>query len=255
LAAAFGTIGVFVVPETSPARILQVRAQKLRFKTKNWAIHSKADENPLDFHSVVHTYLFRPFIMLVQEPILLLITIYLSYIYGILYLFFTAYPISFQEERGWNQGVGALPFIGILIGVLLGAGTITWTTKTRFARKMKKHGKVIPEERLVPMMFGAIIFPIGLFWFAWTSNPHITWVPQAISGIFIGWGILMIFLQGLNYLIDVYKWYANSAIAANTLLRALAGAGFPLFATPMYHKLGVPVSTLLLSAFLSSVVA
>lgn len=246
MAAAFGTIGLFVVPETSHGRILQVRAQKLRFKTKNWAIHAKVDETPLDFHSVVHTYLFRPFIMLVQEPILLLITIYLSYIYGLLYLFFTAYPISFQEERGWNQGVGALPFIGILIGVILGALTITWTTKTRFARKMKKHGKVIPEERLVPMMYGAVIFPIGLFWFAWTSNPHITWVPQAISGIFIGWGILMIFLQGLNYLIDVYKWYANSAIAANTLLRALAGAGFPLFATPMYHKLGVPVSTLLL---------
>lgn len=242
MAAFLGSIGVFIVPETSANRILQVRAQKIRFETKNLAVHAKADETPLDLHSVIHTYLFRPFIMLVREPILLLITLYLSYVYGILYLFFTAYPISFQEERGWNQGVGALPFLGILIGILLGSLTIVYMTKTRFARKFKKHGKVIPEERLVPMMYGAIIFPIGLFWFAWTSNPHITWVPQAISGIFIGWGILMIFLQGLNYLIDVYKWHANSAIAANTLLRALAGAGFPLFARAMYSKLGVAVS-------------
>lgn len=242
MAAFFGTLGIFIVPETAHGRILQIRAQKLRLKTKNWAIHAKADETPLDFHSVIHTYLFRPFLMLVLEPILLLITIYLAYVYGILYLFFEAYPISFQRDRGWNQGVGALPFIGILIGVLLGSITITYTTKTRFARKLKKHGKVIPEERLVPMMYGAVIFPIGLFWFAWTSNPHITWVPQAISGIFIGWGILMIFLQGLNYLIDVYKWHANSAIAANTLIRALAGAGFPMFATAMFDKLGVAVS-------------
>jgi hypothetical protein len=242
MASFFGTIGIFVVPETSHSRILQIRAQKIRFETKNWAVHAKADETPLDLHAVIHIYLFKPFIMLVKEPILLLITIYLAYIYGILYLFFTAYPISFQRERGWNQGVGALPFIGILIGVLLGSITITYVTKTRFARKLKKHGRVIPEERLVPMIFGAVIFPIGLFWFAWTSSPHITWVPQAISGIFIGWGILMIFLQGLNYLIDVYLWHANSAIAANTLIRALAGAGFPMFATAMYDKLGVAVS-------------
>jgi MFS transporter, DHA1 family, multidrug resistance protein len=119
-------------------------------------------------------------------------------------------------------------------------------TKTRFARKMKKHGRVIPEERLPPMILGSVILPIGLFWFAWTSSPHISWVPQVLSGIPIGWGILMIFLQGLNYIIDVYMWHANSAIAANTLLRSLAGGGFPLFATAMYHNLGVNWATSLL---------
>lgn len=56
----------------------------------------------------------------------------------------------------------------------------------------------------------------------------------------------MVFLQGLNYLIDVYLWNANSAIAANTFLRSFAGAGFPLFATAMYHTLGVAWATSLL---------
>lgn len=246
MAALFGTMGLFIVPESSHPKILQNRAKKLRFETKNWAIHSKADENQVDFRSIIITYGAKPFIMLIKEPILLLITLYMALIYGILYLFFEAYPISFQEERGWNQGVGALPFLGILIGVVIGSLTITWITKTRFARKLKKHGKVIPEERLPPMILGAFILPIGLFWFAWTSSPNITWVPQVISGIFIGWGILMIFLQGLNYIIDVYMWHANSAIAANTMLRSLAGGGFPLFATAMYHTLGVAWATSLL---------
>lgn len=40
---------------------------------------------------------------------------------------------------------------------------------------------------------------------------------------------------GLNYIIDVYQMNANSAIAANTMVRSLAGAGFPLFAVAMYH--------------------
>ena len=44
--------------------------------------------------------------MLIQEPILLLITLYMAFIYGILYLFFESYPISFIQERGWNLGVG-----------------------------------------------------------------------------------------------------------------------------------------------------
>lgn len=56
----------------------------------------------------------------------------------------------------------------------------------------------------------------------------------------------MIFLQGLTYLIDVYLWHANSALAANTMVRSLAGAGFPLFATAMYHTLGVDWATSLL---------
>ena len=247
MAAFFGTIGLIVVPESSHNKILQNRAKRLRYETQNWAIHAKADESPVDFHAIIHTYLFKPFKMLIQEPILLLITLYMALVYGILYLFFEAYPISFQEERGWNQGVGALPFLGILIGVLLGAGTITILTKTRFARKLKKHGKVIPEERLPPMILGAFLLPAGLFWFAWTSSPHITWVPQVISGVFIGWGIIMIFLQGLNYIIDVYLWHANSGIAANTMLRSLAGGGFPLFATAMFHTLGVAWATSLLA--------
>ncbi|KAM3082580.1 Citrinin biosynthesis cluster MFS transporter mrr1 [Clarireedia jacksonii] len=246
LAAFFGTIGLFIVPETSHPKLLQRRAAKLRFETKNWAIHSKADELQLDFHTIMQTYLLRPFVMLFREPILLLITIYMMLIYGILYLFFEAYPISFQQHRHWSSGIGALPFLGILLGVVLGALTISWVTRTRFARKLEKHGRVIPEERLPPMILGSVILPIGLFWFAWTSNPNISWVPQVIAGVFIGWGILMIFLQGLNYIIDVYMWHANSAIAANTFLRSFAGSGFPLFAQYMYNSLGVAWATSLL---------
>lgn len=125
MAALFGTIGFIIVPESSHPKLLQRRAKRIRFETKNWAIHSKLDTVQVDFHSLIHTYFFRPFLMLALEPILLLITIYLGLIYGILYLFFEAYPISFQEERGWNQGVGALPFIGIGLGVLIGALTVS----------------------------------------------------------------------------------------------------------------------------------
>ena len=251
MAAFFGPLAFLICSESYAPVLLQRKAAKIRFETKNWAIHAPADESQVNINAIVNKYLFRPFIMMALEPILVLITLYMSIIYGILYLFLEAYPVAFQEVRGWNGGVGSLPFLGITIGVVIGVAIITYTSNTRFKRKMEANGgKPIPEERLIPMIVGAFLLPIGLFWFAWTSNPHISWVPQVLAGIPTGAGVLLIFLQGLSYIIDVYLMHANSAIAANTLLRSIAGGGFPLFATAMYHNLGVAWATSLL-AFLT----
>ncbi|CAI6337640.1 unnamed protein product [Periconia digitata] len=239
-------IAFLVVPETYAPVLLARRAARIRFATKNWAVRAPLDEQQFDWRTVAQKYLLRPFAMLVFEPILVLVTIYMSLIYGIMYLSFTAYPIAFQEVRGWKPGVGSLPFLGIGIGVLTGGFIIVYMTKTRYARLLERDGKVVPEERLIPMMIGGFLFPLGMFWFAWTSNPNITWVPQVLAGIPIGAGIFMIFLQGFNYIIDVYLMYANSAIGANTFIRSAFGAGFPLFASALYHNLGVAWASSLL---------
>ena len=247
MAAFTGILAWFICSESYEPVLLQRKAAKIRFDTKNWAIRAPADENQVNMKEIIQKYLFRPFIMMALEPILILITFYMSFIYGLIYLFFEAYPIAFEEIRGWNEGVAALPFLGITIGVIVGVTIVVYASNTRYKRKMIANGgKPVPEERLVPMIAGAFFLPIGLFWFAWTSNPHVSWVPQVVAGIPIGAGVLLIFLQGLSYIIDVYLMHANSAIAANTLVRSMAGAGFPLFATAMYHKLGVDWATSLL---------
>lgn len=78
-----------------------------------------------------------------------------------------AYPIAFQEDRAWNAGVGALPFLAILVGVIFGGAITLYATKTRFKRKLEEAGKVVPEERLPVMIFAGLCLPIGMFWFAW----------------------------------------------------------------------------------------
>lgn len=93
-AALFGMIGLVVIPETSAARILQLRAKELRYETKNWALHAKADEHRITFHTIMTIYLIRPFVMIVQEPILALLTAYMSYLYGIIYLLFEAVSVA-----------------------------------------------------------------------------------------------------------------------------------------------------------------
>lgn len=90
MAGFFGTVGLLVIPETSAAKILQTRAAKLRKETGNADWHAKADEHKLTMNTVATVYLLRPFIMLVQEPILALVTAYMSFLYGIVYLLFEA---------------------------------------------------------------------------------------------------------------------------------------------------------------------
>ena len=120
MAGLFGGICFVILPETYAPVLLQRKAKKVRITTKNQAVRAKFEESPVDFKNIVTRILGRPFIMLALEPILLLVTLYTSFIYGIIYLLFEAYPVSFREERGYNLGVSALPFLAIAVGVLRG---------------------------------------------------------------------------------------------------------------------------------------
>lgn len=104
--------------------------------------------------------------------------------------------------------------------------------------------------------------PIALFWygttslyvsdsrFAWTSYPTLPWIAFILAGIPFGLGQILLFLSILNYLADCYLQYAASALAANSLLRSVLGAVFPLWAPYMYRGLGTQWATSVL-AFLA----
>jgi MFS transporter, DHA1 family, multidrug resistance protein len=104
-------------------------------------------------------------------------------------LFFVSYPISFIEQRGWSLGIGGLPFLAVMMGVVIG-GVINFVfIRTRYVRILKRDGRVPPEERLVPMMVGSVALPIGLFWYAWTSSPGVFPIAQIMSGVPVGVGL------------------------------------------------------------------
>lgn len=160
----------------------------------------------------------------------------MSFIYGILYLSLTAYSITFGQIYGFSPGVSGLPYIGTIIGIVAGFLTVA-VSNPRYVRALRANDNVtVPEWRLVLPMAGAISFTGGLFFFGWTAyTGTIHWVAPTAAGVFLGFGIYTVFLQLLNYIIDSYLTFAASAIAANTFLRSLFGAVFPLFATQMYN--------------------
>jgi DHA1 family multidrug resistance protein-like MFS transporter len=241
------TLNLLFLTESYPPEILVSKASELRRRTKNWGIHAKQEEIEVDFRELLEKNFSRPIRMLLTERIVLLLSVYMAFIYGLLYLFLTAYPLVFQGVHGMNLGVGGLPFFGMITGQLL-AGVAIFIRQPGYQKKLAANNNMpIPEWRLPEVIVGGICFSVGIFWFGWTGyKQDIHWIVPTLSGILIGFGLLSIFLQALNYLVDAYLMFAASAIAANTFLRSLCGAAFPLFARQMFEGMGIEWASTLL---------
>ncbi|KAI9050064.1 hypothetical protein LZ554_006209 [Drepanopeziza brunnea f. sp. 'monogermtubi'] len=233
-------IGTLTIPETYTPVILRRRAKKLSKMTGNvYKSKMEMEHGAKTIRQEFKTALSRPWILLFREPIVSLLSIYMAIIYGTLYMMFGAMPIVYQDGRGWSAGIGGLAFIGVAVGMMIAVGYSMFDNK-RYTHVAAKHnGNAPPEARLPPAMVGSVALPIGLFWFAWTNSPRIHWSVSIIGTAPFGFGMVLVFLSIMNYLIDAYVIYAASVLAANCVLRSLFGAAFPLFTSYMYQGLGI----------------
>jgi hypothetical protein len=232
LSGAFCIAGIFIVPETYAPVLFKKRAARLSKLTgKVYVSKLEHAQGRKELKQVMKTALSRPWILLVFEPIVLMLSVYMAIIYGTLYLLFGAFPIVYEQGRGWNPGVGGLAFLGVLVGMLLAVVYSIWDNK-RYALAVKHAGGIAPPEaRLPPAMIGSIAIPVGMFWFAWTNDPHLPFMASIAAGVPFGFGMVLVFLSIMNYLIDAYTIYAASVLAANSVIRSIFGAVFPLFTT------------------------
>ncbi|KAK4543736.1 hypothetical protein LTR36_005381 [Oleoguttula mirabilis] len=238
--AAFTCILMWSLPETLPSQVLMNKAKRIRrAKVPGYEnIQAPIEVTDRSLAGIFRVALTRPWIILF-DPISFLVAIYLSVVYTLLYMLFTIYPIIFQEKRGWNAGVGELPLIGTVIGAVIGGCFIFWTS-SKEKKKMLAGMTRKPEDRLLVAMLGGILFPITMFWFAWSGEYNsVHWIVPCIAGVFLASSILLIFVAYLNYLTDTYLLYAASALAANTVARSACGAAAPLFTTYMFNAMGV----------------
>ncbi|KAJ5340897.1 hypothetical protein N7541_010021 [Penicillium brevicompactum] len=234
-------VGIICIPETYTPVLLQKRAAKLS-KITGAVYKSRLDvgEAHRTAGQIFAKTMVRPWVLLFLAPIVLLLSIYMAIIYGTMYMEFAAFPIVFEDTLKWSQSTSGLSFLGMMIGQILGCVYSTFDDR-RYQKIADKtaYGRPPPEVRLIPAMVGSITLPIGLFWFAWTNFAGIHWVVCEIGTVLFGFSHVTIFLSILNYLVDGYTIYAASALAGNAVMRAIFGAAFPLFTTPMYKSLGV----------------
>ncbi|KAF8205975.1 major facilitator superfamily domain-containing protein [Mycena galopus ATCC 62051] len=202
-----------------------------------FAAHEKQDWS---INAVLTQTLFRPFKMLGVESILVLMTLYTSLIYGVLYGLFQAIPIIFVVKRDFTISHNGLIFVGVGIGTSLGAALNVYLERDYPALIKAWRGSPPPEERLRGAMVGGCAFIIGIFWLGWSGQyPSVPWYVPAISTIVVGMSVCMIFISCFSYLVETYLMYSASAFAANTFCRSLVAAAFPLFTVQFFTNLGV----------------
>ncbi|KAJ5777402.1 Major facilitator superfamily domain general substrate transporter [Penicillium odoratum] len=232
-------LGLIFMPKTYAPYILRRRATIMSKETGRIYV-SKLDVGlpPKTLTATLSTAITRLIIMAIWEPISTAMAVYAAIIYGILYLIVAAFPIIFINERHWSQGVSGLSYVGIILGQIL-AVPFYIVIEVKYRKKIARPGVVpTPEMRLEPSLYGAVMLPVSLFWFAWTSFTSIHWAVGLVGTFFFGLGNVLVFISMTKYLIDTYSLFAATAAATNAMARALFGFAFPLFTTYMYNNWG-----------------
>ncbi|CBF80125.1 uncharacterized protein ANIA_07796 [Aspergillus nidulans FGSC A4] len=211
----FWALLTLTVPETRHSIILQRKA-------------------PVRHHAL------PPFLFLFAEPITSFSAIYNGFLYGLVYLFNEAFPLVFggPHGHGFNIGQQGLCFLGMAVGPLVAFALSPLQERYYLRRVAENKGRAVPEARMWMARGGSLLIPLSLFWFGWTSYSSVHWIVPIIASSFFGAGLYIVILSILNYVVDGYQTYSASALAGVILVRNIVGAGFPLFATQMYERLG-----------------
>lgn len=231
------------MPETYAPLLLSWKAKQLRKITEDHRFQSQYEIVESTLFSRLKVAMTRPFLM-VTEPIIMLMTLYLTVIYIVLFTFLDGYVYIFQDTYGISQGLTNIIFTAMFIGIVMVVCLvpIVYRLTVKELERVQAKGEALfnPEIRLWYAMLGAApAIPIGLFWMGWTAYPSINiWSPIIASAAF-GFGIIGIFLSAYMYIIDSYEIYAASALTFVTLVRYFAAGGMTVVGIPFYENMGV----------------
>ncbi|KAH7311131.1 MFS multidrug transporter [Rhexocercosporidium sp. MPI-PUGE-AT-0058] len=195
-------VAVIFMRETYAPVLLERKAARFRKTTGNEELQLKGrgDSSPLAY---LGRGLSRPLKLLVLSPVVLLLSIYVAFVFGLMFLCFSTYSAVFIDQYHFSVGVSGLTYLGQGTGMVIGLG-------------LKAKGEMTPEERL-PLM------------------EKVQWMAPICATSFIGLGNLFVMLPAQIYLVDAFgSGMAASALAANSLLGSLFGTFLPLAAPKLY---------------------
>ncbi|OAG45393.1 hypothetical protein AYO21_00027 [Fonsecaea monophora] len=203
-----------------------------------------ADESRSSLGRMLYLSLTLPFKLLTTEPVVFFFSLWVAFAWALLYMTFSVIPLVFQTRHNFSVEQSGAVFAAISIGSVL--ATLLSIYQERLAKKRWPKLNNSPEGRLYfPCLEGALL-PIGLFWFGWTTYSSIPWISPVLAIGCAQMGIFVIYLAVFNYLADVYHRYASSALAAQSFMRNIFAAIFPLFTNQMFNNLDYPPAASLL---------
>ncbi len=107
--------------ETSHKALIHRKTQLLREELGQGSLKSCYDDsNGQTTTRVLLTGLIRPLKMLVLSPIVFLLSLYIAFVFGVVYLLYTTIPTVFEETYGFNVDLTGLVYLSLGLGNILG---------------------------------------------------------------------------------------------------------------------------------------
>jgi len=201
----------FGMPETFPRQLAKVQAKRLK---------KLIDQGPIlsgdTLGDIIGVTLVTPIIMLVSEPLVMFITIFLGLNFGVIFGSFIFIPMVMKGVYGFHSEEVALVFNSPIIGAGLAAITSILIDKVAAKRELNQHhGKIVNiEYRLWPAIIGAFGVTISMFWIGFTASPNISPLSPIAGTVLYVWGNLSILVSAWIYCVHNVLTYGLTSTSS-----------------------------------------
>lgn len=192
----FIPVALIGLRETYGPVILERKAARLRKQTGNKALRSKL-QGGVSLRQRFQVAIVRPLKLLVTVPIITLMSLYVSVVYGIMYLLFTTFPTVYEGQYEFSAGTSGLSYLPVGIGMLVGIIILGVFSDRLVKVNQDKGHRPRPELRLSPLFTVpcGIAIPAGLFIYGWTTDAQVHWIASMIGVALFGVGILTVMVS------------------------------------------------------------
>jgi hypothetical protein len=181
---------IILLPETRGSVILRRRVKKLRAETGDLSLIAVGDESRATVTHLIKISTTRPLMLLFTEHIVFWFSLWVSFAWGILYLFLNTVSQVFRASHEFDTMQVGLAFLGMILGGMIGFMTSPIQDYFYSRASERNLGKPRPEARLYFSCIGSLMFCTGLFWFGWSSGPNVHWIVPILG---IGWTTIGIY--------------------------------------------------------------
>lgn len=161
--------GLFILlKETNHVVLLDHKTARLRKEMnrpelQNIMTHQK-DASVRSPGTVLKQGIVRPIKLLTTSPIVLFLSLYMAFMFGLLYLLFTTITEVYIETYNWSPQLCGLAFLGLGVGFFMGLTLVARTSDATIIKLTKKNKVYEPEYRLAPCLGFGFFIPISFFW-------------------------------------------------------------------------------------------
>ncbi|KAJ7881180.1 MFS polyamine transporter [Mycena leptocephala] len=227
-----------VMRETRSSILLTRLAKKIRKETGDHRYRARIEDERASLSTLIFVSCTRPIHLLFTEPVVSSFSLWIGFLWGVLFCGIESIPGVFRDLHHFNIGQEGTVFVSIIAGTALGFAS-NFYQEHLYHKHLNRRG---PEARLILACAAAIMLPISMFIYAWCSFPDVPWISLVIALTlsrrlvrleYFRWICLFILIHPLSY-----GPFASSALAGQSLCRNIMATIFPLFTKQMFATLG-----------------